>query len=98
MQHNTAVSFVYRLLGKGVHLAEIQRFAESATHVDPEAETIPAPPPLDFDPDERPTIPAPRPADFRPSVTARTMSELLDMRGAPAEFWTEVEGLVECGP
>lgn len=46
MQRNTHARVAYHLLAKGVHLSEIQRFADAAIPaVDPDADTIPAPPP-----------------------------------------------------
>jgi hypothetical protein len=85
-QASAEVVSTYALLGRGIHLREIQRFLD-AGNVDPHAETIPAPPSADAgaaDPPEytRDTRPCPPPS-------------LLDLRERSPEQWNTIAELVE---
>lgn len=76
---NATAAVAYDLLAKGCHLDEIRRFIDAGTPVDATADTIPAPAPERFDPDNVDTTPAPPPTG-------------VDCRGyGPAEWNTIAE-------
>jgi hypothetical protein len=78
-----------------VHFGEIQRFVDASARVDPNADTIPAPPPVDdgtVDPDQVPTQRCPR---VVPPDSTLLPPEALDLRDRSEAFWGGVAGLVE---